>query len=101
VIKHQKYQNVKSFNISLVSILQHHNHQSSAAAQVAAVGAALAAVAAISPPPLNMFPPQGAPQPGAASAGAGVTPAVALAVRTIHSKCNLNIIVWQILSTCT
>ena len=44
----------------------------------------LAVVAAVSPPPVNMFPPQGAPQPGAVSAGGGITPVVALAVRIVY-----------------
>ena len=43
--------------------------------------APVAAVATISPPPLNMFPPQGAPQPGAVSGGGGVTPAQGFSVR--------------------
>ena len=43
--------------------------------------APVAAVASISPPPLNMFPPQGAPQPGAVSGGGGVTPAQGFSVR--------------------
>ena len=45
--------------------------------------APIAAVAAISPPPLNMFPPQGAPQPGSVSSGGGVTPTTALQVRML------------------
>ena len=57
--------------------------QPSTAQQVAQAAAPIAAAAAISPPPLNMFPPQGAPQPGAVSAGGGVTPAVALTVRKV------------------
>ena len=48
----------------------------------AAVGIA-AAAAASSPPPMNMFPTQGAPQPGTVAAGGGVTPAAALAVRVL------------------
>ena len=42
----------------------------------------IAAAAAAAPPPVNMFPPQGAPQPGNIAAGGGLTPAVALTVRT-------------------
>ena len=56
----------------------------STAEQAAAVAAPVAAVAAVSPPPLNMFPPQGAPQPGAVSAGGGITPVTALAVRATY-----------------
>ena len=62
--------------------------QPSAAAQVAQAAAPIAAVAAISPPPLNMFPPQGAPQPGSVAAGGGVTPVVALAVRKLDFNFN-------------
>ena len=40
-----------------------------------------AAAAAVAPPPINLFPPQGAPQPGFVSAGGGITPAVALTVK--------------------
>jgi hypothetical protein len=54
---------------------------SAALEQVAQAAAPIAAVAAISPPPLNRFPPQGAPQPGAVTSGGGVTPSVALQVR--------------------
>ena len=51
-------------------------------AEQAAVATSLtAAAAAVAPPPINMFPPQGAPQPGAVSAGGGITPAVALTVK--------------------
>jgi hypothetical protein len=49
--------------------------------QAALAAAAIAAVAAISPAALNMFPPQGAQQPGQVAGGGGVTPVVALAVR--------------------
>ena len=45
-----------------------------------AAAATLAAAAAASPPPVNMFPPQGAPQPGNIVAGGGLTPSVALTV---------------------
>ena len=48
--------------------------------QVAAI-TTLAAAAAAAPPPVNLFPPQGAPQPGNVLAGGGVTPSVALTVR--------------------
>ena len=52
-------------------------------AEQAAVATSItaAAAAAVAPPPINMFPPQGAPQPGAVSAGGGITPAVALTVK--------------------
>ena len=53
------------------------------AQQAAQVATPLAAVAAISPPPLNLFPPQGAPQPGSVAGGGGVTPVVALVVRKL------------------
>ena len=54
-------------------------------ATAAAASAPVAAVAAVSPPPLNMFPPQGAPQPGSVGTGGGVTPASALTVRNMDS----------------
>ena len=52
-----------------------------AAAAVIGVPIALAAIA---PPPLPMFPPQGVPQPGAASGGGGALPATVLAVRKLR-----------------
>ena len=53
------------------------------AEQVAMATASVAAAAALTPPPINMFPPQGAPQPGSVSAGGGTTPTVALSVRSL------------------
>ena len=50
------------------------------AQQAAAASAPVALAAAAVPPPVNLFPPQGAPQPGALGAGGGVTPVTALAV---------------------
>jgi len=52
-------------------------------AETAAAVATIAAAAAAAPPPVNMFPPQGAPQPGNIAAGGGLTPAVALTVATV------------------
>ena len=49
--------------------------------QAAVATSIIAAAAVVAPPPINMFPPQGAPQPGAVSAGGGITPAVALTVK--------------------
>ena len=48
--------------------------------QASAYASISAAAAAIAPPPVNLFPPQGAPLPGAVSAGGGITPAIALSV---------------------
>ena len=48
--------------------------------QASAYASFSAAAAAVAPPPVNLFPPQGAPLPGAVSAGGGITPAVALSV---------------------
>ena len=64
--------------------------------QTAQAAAPIAAIAAISPPPLNMFPPQGAPQPGTVTSGGGVTPSAALQVRTLDFDCTLNIIIFSL-----
>ena len=51
--------------------------------------AVLAAVA-LAPPPVNSFPPQGAPQPGNVADGGGFTPIEALTVRVLmHRYCDL------------
>ena len=42
-----------------------------------------------------MFPPQGAPQPGAVTAGGGVTPSVALQVRLPDVDSASSIIKWE------
>ena len=67
----------------------------SAVEQVAQAAAPVAVVAALSPPPLNMFPPQGAPQPGAVTSGGGVTPSVALQVRILDFNCTSSNIAWH------
>ena len=69
------------YDVSHFNFLNFTLGQPSAAEQAAQAAAPIAAVAAVSPPPLFMFPPQGAPQPGAVAAGGGITPVVALAVR--------------------
>ena len=50
-------------------------------AAAVAAGASVLAAAAAAPPPLPMMAPQGLPQPGSVSAGGGVLPATAFAVR--------------------
>jgi hypothetical protein len=60
--------------------------EATAVEQAAVAAAPIAAIAAISPPPLNMFPPQGAPQPGVVSQGGGLTPKNALSVRSDVNK---------------
>ena len=59
---------------------KHITDEFTTAEQAAVATSVTAAAAAVAPPPINMFPPQGAPQPGAVSAGGGITPAVALSV---------------------
>ena len=66
-----------------------------AAAAALFVGVPIA-VAAFSPPPLNIFPPQGAPQPGAIASGGGVTPSAALQVKLLDVDCTSIIITYQL-----
>ena len=57
-----------------------------AVATLGLVGAP-AILAAVSPPPISMFPPQGAPQPGSVAGGGGVPPAISLIViNNIYKK---------------
>ena len=74
------------------NLLNFTSAESSVLEQAAQAAAPIAALAAISPPPLNIFPPQGAPQPGAVTSGGGVTPATALQVRILDVDCTSNII---------
>ena len=60
--------------------------ETSTVEQVLAVATPIAAIAAMSPPPLNMFPPQGAPQPGAVPQGGGIIPREAMSVRINVNK---------------
>ena len=60
--------------------------------ETAAVATAVLAAVALAPPPLNLFPPQGAPQPGNIAAGGCFTPVEALRVRILmHNYCDLAI----------
>ena len=60
---------------------KHVTDEFTTAEQAAVATSITAAAAAVAPPPINLFPPQGAPQPGFVSAGGGITPAVALTVK--------------------
>ena len=77
-------------NFNLLNLIP---EESAALEQAALAAAPIAVVAAISPPPLNMFPPQGAPQPGSVTSGGGVTPFAALQVRIHDFDCSSNIII--------
>ena len=58
----------------------------------AIAAAVVLAAVALAPPTVNLFPPQGAPQPGNIAAGGGFTPIEALAVRDSMNKyCRLTI----------
>ena len=52
---------------------------------------AILAAVALAPPPLNLFPPQGAPQPGNIPAGGCFTPVEALRVSVLMHI----IVTWQ------
>ena len=75
IFSYSNYRNKFFRNINYIS------DEFTTAEQAAVATSITAAAAAVAPPPINMFPPQGAPQPGAVSAGGGITPAVALTVK--------------------
>ena len=81
-------------NFNLINFI---SAESSVLEQAAQPAAVITAFAAISPPPLNMFPPQGAPQPGMVTSGGGVTPSTALQVTILDFGCTSNIIIYFVI----
>ena len=78
--------------IVTINFLEHVTDEFTTAEQAAVATSITAAAAAVAPPPINMFPPQGAPQPGAVSAGGGITPAVALTVKHTNYRLNQSLV---------
>ena len=67
------------YNISFISV-NYYNFET------AILATAVLAAVALAPPPVNLFPPQGAPQPGNIADGGGLTLVEALTVRVLKHR---------------